>query len=38
MIACLPTPKPGQGRSLTQLSLWWSGHLADLCPDHLVDA
>jgi phosphoribosylaminoimidazole-succinocarboxamide synthase len=34
----LPTPIPDKGRILTQLSLWWFSRLADLVPNHLVDA
>jgi phosphoribosylaminoimidazole-succinocarboxamide synthase len=34
----LATPIPGKGKILTQLSLWWFGRLADLAPNHLVDA
>jgi phosphoribosylaminoimidazole-succinocarboxamide synthase len=34
----LPTPIPDKGKILTQLSLWWFGQLADLIPNHLVDA
>ena len=34
----LPTPVPDKGAVLTGLSLWWSGQLADLVPDHLVTA
>jgi phosphoribosylaminoimidazole-succinocarboxamide synthase len=34
----LPTPIPGKGKILTQLSLWWFGQLADLVPNHLIDA
>ena len=34
----LPTPIPDKGKILTQLSLWWFGQLADLVPNHLVDA
>jgi phosphoribosylaminoimidazole-succinocarboxamide synthase len=34
----LPTPIPDKGKILTQLSLWWFGRLADLVPNHLVDA
>jgi phosphoribosylaminoimidazole-succinocarboxamide synthase len=34
----LPTPIPDKGRILTQLSLWWFERLADLVPNHLVDA
>ena len=31
-------PIPDKGKILTQLSLWWFGQLADLVPNHLVDA
>ena len=34
----LPTAIPDKGKILTQLSLWWFGQLADLVPNHLVDA
>src|SRR5215510_12859774 len=34
----LPTPIPDKGKILTQLSLWWFRRLADLVPNHLVDA
>ena len=34
----LPTPIPDKGKILTQLSLWWFGQLADLVPNHLVNA
>jgi phosphoribosylaminoimidazole-succinocarboxamide synthase len=34
----LPTPIPGKGKILTQLSLWWFEQLADIVPSHLVDA
>jgi len=34
----LDTPIPGKGKILTQLSLWWFDRLADLVPNHLVDA
>ena len=34
----LPTTIPDKGKILTQLSLWWFGQLADLVPNHLVDA
>jgi phosphoribosylaminoimidazole-succinocarboxamide synthase len=34
----LPTPIPDKGKILTKLSLWWFGRLADLVPNHLVDA
>ena len=32
----LPTPIPGKGAVLTQLSLWWFERLRDLVPDHVV--
>ena len=35
---CCRTPIPDKGKILTQLSLWWFGQLADLVPNHLVDA
>jgi phosphoribosylaminoimidazole-succinocarboxamide synthase len=34
----LPTLIPDKGKILTRLSLWWFGRLADLVPNHLVDA
>jgi phosphoribosylaminoimidazole-succinocarboxamide synthase len=34
----LPTPIPGKGTVLTQLSLWWFDQLADLVPNHVVTA
>src|SRR5215467_1241454 len=34
----LDTPIPGKGKILTQLSLWWFDRLADLVPNHLIDA
>lgn len=34
----LPTPIPGKGRILTQLSLWWFGQLADVVPNHVISA
>ena len=34
----LQTPIPDKGRILTQLSLWWFERLADLVPNHLIDA
>jgi phosphoribosylaminoimidazole-succinocarboxamide synthase len=34
----LPTPIPGKGRILTQLSLWWFGQLADVTPSHVISA
>jgi phosphoribosylaminoimidazole-succinocarboxamide synthase len=34
----LATPIPDKGKILTQLSLWWFEQLADLVPNHLVDA
>ncbi|HET8642848.1 MAG TPA: phosphoribosylaminoimidazolesuccinocarboxamide synthase, partial [Pseudonocardiaceae bacterium] len=34
----LPTPIPGKGVLLTQLSAWWFGRLADIVPNHLVPA
>ncbi len=34
----LPTPVPGKGVVLTQLTLWWLDQLADLVPTHLVSA
>jgi len=32
----LPTPIPGKGALLTQLSAWWFERLADLVPNHLL--
>jgi phosphoribosylaminoimidazole-succinocarboxamide synthase len=34
----LETPIPEKGKILTQLSLWWFSRLADVIPNHLVDA
>jgi phosphoribosylaminoimidazole-succinocarboxamide synthase len=34
----LETPIPEKGKILTQLSLWWFSRLADVVPNHLVDA
>ena len=34
----LDTPIPDKGEILTQLSLWWFERLADIVPNHLVDA
>jgi phosphoribosylaminoimidazole-succinocarboxamide synthase len=34
----LPTPVPGKGRILTQLSLWWFDRLGDLTPNHVISA
>lgn len=34
----LPTPVPGKGAVLTALSRWWFERLADIVPNHLVDA
>ncbi len=34
----LPTPVPGKGAMLTQLSLWWFERLADIVPHHVVSA
>jgi phosphoribosylaminoimidazole-succinocarboxamide synthase len=34
----LETPIPDKGKILTQLSLWWFSQLADVVPNHLVDA
>jgi phosphoribosylaminoimidazole-succinocarboxamide synthase len=34
----LPTPIPGKGKILTQLSLWWFGQLADLVPNHVISS
>jgi phosphoribosylaminoimidazole-succinocarboxamide synthase len=32
----LPTPIPGKGKILTQLSLWWFDQLADVVPNHVI--
>ena len=32
----LPTPIPGKGRVLTQLSLWWFGQLGGVIPNHVI--
>jgi len=34
----LQTPIPDKGKILTRLSLWWFDRLADIVPNHLVDA
>ncbi len=34
----LDTPIPGKGKILTKLSLWWFERLANLVPNHLIDA
>jgi phosphoribosylaminoimidazole-succinocarboxamide synthase len=34
----LPTPIPGKGQVLTQLSLWWFGQLRDVIPNHVISA
>jgi phosphoribosylaminoimidazole-succinocarboxamide synthase len=34
----LPTPVPGKGKVLTQLSLWWFSRLTDLVPNHVISA
>jgi len=34
----LPTPIPGKGKILTQLSLWWFEQLAGLVPNHVISA
>jgi phosphoribosylaminoimidazole-succinocarboxamide synthase len=34
----LPTPIPGKGHILTELSLWWFGQLADAAPNHVISA
>jgi len=34
----LQTPIPDKGRILTKLSLWWFERLADIVPNHVVDA
>ncbi len=33
-----PTPVPGKGKILTQLSLFWLGLLADVIPNHLISS
>jgi phosphoribosylaminoimidazole-succinocarboxamide synthase len=32
----LPTPVPGKGKVLTQLSLWWFEQLKDVIPNHVI--
>ncbi len=32
----LPTPIPGKGEVLTQLSLWWFGQLSDVIANHII--
>jgi phosphoribosylaminoimidazole-succinocarboxamide synthase len=32
----LPTPIPGKGMVLTQLSLWWFGQLTDVTANHVI--
>ena len=34
----LDTPIPDKGKILTKLSLWWFAKLADIVPNHVVDA
>jgi phosphoribosylaminoimidazole-succinocarboxamide synthase len=34
----LPTPIPGKGKILTQLSLWWFDRLAGIVPNHVISA
>src|SRR5215471_17545442 len=34
----LDTPIPDKGKILTKLSLWWFERLADVVPNHLLDA
>jgi phosphoribosylaminoimidazole-succinocarboxamide synthase len=34
----LETTIPDKGKILTQLSLWWFDRLADIAPNHLIDA
>jgi phosphoribosylaminoimidazole-succinocarboxamide synthase len=34
----LPTPVPGKGQVLTQLSLWWFDRLGDIVPNHVISA
>jgi phosphoribosylaminoimidazole-succinocarboxamide synthase len=34
----LPTPIPGKGKILTQLSLWWFEQFNDVVPNHVISA
>ena len=34
----LPNGIPGKGKILTQISLFWFKHMADIIPNHLVSA
>ena len=34
----LPTPIPGKGKILNQLTVYWFGELADIVPNHLISA
>jgi len=34
----LPTPIPGKGKILTQLSLWWFDQFKDIVPNHVISA
>jgi phosphoribosylaminoimidazole-succinocarboxamide synthase len=34
----LPTPIPGKGKILTQISLWWFDQLAGIVPNHVISA
>jgi phosphoribosylaminoimidazole-succinocarboxamide synthase len=34
----LPTPIPGKGKILTQLSLWWFEQFKDIVPNHVISA
>jgi phosphoribosylaminoimidazole-succinocarboxamide synthase len=34
----LPTPIPGKGAILTQLSMWWFDRLSDVVPNHVISA
>jgi phosphoribosylaminoimidazole-succinocarboxamide synthase len=34
----LPTPIPGKGKILTQLSLWWFDKFKDIVPNHVISA
>ena len=34
----LPTPIPGKGKILTQLSLWWFDQFRDIVPNHVISA
>lgn len=34
----LPTPIPGKGKILTQISLFWFEYLSDICENHIVSS